>query len=63
LLTPAIKQAEELGVCWEKSVIRLTPTEELKKLVELSDALGPSKDSDADADADDQVTLDAGAEG
>jgi CRISPR-associated protein Csb1 len=62
LLKPAIKHAEEeLGVCWQKSVIRLTPTEELKSLVEMSDALGPSEDSDADAD--NQATPDVGAEG
>jgi CRISPR-associated protein Csb1 len=38
LFEPAIVEAEKLGLTWEKQVVRLTPTKELKKLVELSDA-------------------------
>ncbi|MCI0419471.1 MAG: type I-U CRISPR-associated RAMP protein Csb1/Cas7u [Acidobacteria bacterium] len=37
LLEPAIEEAEKLGLIWEKKVVCLTLTEELKKLVELSD--------------------------
>ena len=38
LFEPALEEAEKLGLTWEKKVVRLTPTEELKKLVERSDA-------------------------
>jgi CRISPR-associated protein Csb1 len=38
LFEPALEEAEKLGLPWEKKVVRLTPTEELKKLVALSDA-------------------------
>lgn len=58
LLKPAIERAEELGVCWEKTMIRLVPTAELRKLVELSDALGPMDD-----EATNQAASDAGSEG
>jgi CRISPR-associated protein Csb1 len=60
LLKPAIEEAEELGVCWEETVVRLTPTAELKRLVELSDALGPTADDEADGG---QATSDADSEG
>jgi CRISPR-associated protein Csb1 len=58
LLKPAIEWAKELGVCWEKTVIRLTPTAELRKLVELSDALGPMEEDEAN----NQAASDAGPE-
>lgn len=59
LLEKAIKEAEKLGVVWEKKVLHLTPTEALKKLVELSDARRP----EGDDDTTEQVADDAGAEG
>lgn len=59
LFDKAIEEAEALGVRWEKSVLRLTPTAELAKLVELSDACRP----DAEEDASDQAAADGGAEG
>lgn len=46
LLKAALTDAEGLGVCWEKSVVRLTATEELKKLVERSDALQLTEDNE-----------------
>lgn len=51
LLDPAIKQAKMLGVSWKETVVRLTPTEELRKLVELSDTLGPTEEDEADDQA------------
>lgn len=59
LLDKAIGEAQALGVGWEKSVLRLTPTAELAKLVELSDARRP----DAEEDASDQAAADAVTEG
>ena len=54
LFEPAIEEAEKLGLTWEKKVVRLTPTEELKKLVELSDA---PRLEEEDADTE-EVTAD-----
>ena len=59
LLEPAIDEAEELGLTWEKKVVRLTPTEELKKLVELRDA---RRQEEEDADTE-EVTADDSAQG
>jgi CRISPR-associated protein Csb1 len=59
LFEPALEEAEKLGLAWEKKVIRLTPTEELKKLVELSDAPRLEED-DADIGG---VTADDSAQG
>jgi len=58
LLDPAIEHAEKIGVRWEKSVIRLTPSEELTKLVELSDARG----AEEEGESDDQAASDASLE-
>jgi CRISPR-associated protein Csb1 len=57
LLKPAIEEAEKLGLTWEKKVVLLTPTEELKKLVDLSDGPG-MQDED-----EEEVPADAGDEG
>jgi CRISPR-associated protein Csb1 len=59
LLEPAIEEAENLGLTWEKKVVRLTPTEELKKLVELSDS-PRSEVEDADTE---EVTADDSTQG
>lgn len=59
LLEPAIEEAEKLGLTWEKKVVRLTPTEELKKLVELSDARR-AEEEDADTE---EVTADDSTQG
>jgi CRISPR-associated protein Csb1 len=51
LLEPAMKAAEneKLGLIWNKSVIRLSPSEQLRTLVELSDGLEPQpEDGDAE---------------
>jgi CRISPR-associated protein Csb1 len=57
LLDPAITEAETVGLRWEKKVVCLTPAEELKKLVLLSDARVP-----AEEDAE-EATADVGAQG
>lgn len=57
LLNPAMENAEKLGLRWQTKVVRLTPSEELKKLVEFSDARQP-----AEEDAE-EATADAGTEG
>jgi CRISPR-associated protein Csb1 len=59
LLEPAIQEAEKLGLTWEKKVVRLTPTDELKKLVELSDARRPEEE---DEDTE-EVTADDSTQG
>jgi CRISPR-associated protein Csb1 len=59
LLEPAIVEAEKLGLTWEKKVVRLTPTEELKKLVELSDA----RRVEGEEDEIEEVTADDSAQG
>jgi hypothetical protein len=52
LLEPAIRHAEELGLAWERKVVRLRPSEELKKLIELSDARRPEEIDAEEARAD-----------
>jgi hypothetical protein len=47
------------GAGWEKKVVRLTPTEELKKLVELSD-VRRAEEEDADTE---EVTADDSTQG
>jgi CRISPR-associated protein Csb1 len=42
ILREALREAEALGLQWEKTVIRLEPTEKLRMLVRRSDALGPA---------------------
>jgi CRISPR-associated protein Csb1 len=49
ILDGAIREAETVGLKWSKRVIVLTPTEELRQLVESSDALDP------DAEKEEQV--------
>ncbi len=62
LLTDALKEAEDAAtkasITWEKRVIRLTPSEQLKKLVELSDRRQPEE-----GDEEPAVTDDAGDQG
>lgn len=40
VLKPALREAEARGLAWNEEVTRLTPSDELRKLVELSDARG-----------------------
>jgi CRISPR-associated protein Csb1 len=59
ILTDALAEAENgAAITWEKRVIRLTPSEQLKKLVELSDRRQPEE-----GDEDPAVTDDAGDQG
>lgn len=60
LLEPGIEEAEKLGFTWEKNVVRLTPTEKLKKLVELSDASRRVEEKDAETE---EVTADDSTQG
>jgi len=55
LLCEALKEAEAgtAGIVWEKRVVRLTATELLSKLVELSDARQPDDSGDGAAGVDD----------
>jgi CRISPR-associated protein Csb1 len=59
LLEPAVEHAEQLGVCWKKTVTVLTPSEELKRLVELSDARG----AEEEGESDNQAASDANPQG
>jgi len=57
ILDAALKEAEALGVGWEKRVIRLEPTEKLKELVRRSDLLGPvSEPEEPEGEAEDADT-------
>ncbi len=60
ILAPALREAEDLGVEWSKTVTLLKPTEKLRDLVDRSDTLGPEPESEPEAGED---AVDAGIAG